>query len=201
MKLRLASYCLLALALSASSPAIAQTADSKAEPAKKSAEPPPATVSSVLEHQISSYEKEFLSAAEAMPADKYNFAPTQGEFKGVRTFAEQVKHVAMANNIMFSAAAGEKSTLDPSQENGPANLTSKDDILKFLKDSFAIGHWAAKAITPENYFERPESPWGKAPRMYWATAAVAHGFDHYGQMVVYLRMNGIVPPASMPEKK
>jgi uncharacterized damage-inducible protein DinB len=200
MKLRFASCCLLALAISASSLAFAQAADSKTE-AKKAAEMPPATISSVVDHQIANYEKEFVSAAEAMPADKYNFAPTQGEFKGVRTFAQQVKHVAVANNVMFGAAAGEKPTFDPKEENGPASMTSKEDIVKFLKDSFATGHRAANSLTPENFLERTEVPFGKAPRVYWATAAVAHGFDHYGQMVEYLRMNGIVPPASMPEKK
>jgi uncharacterized damage-inducible protein DinB len=201
MKFRLANSCLLAFAISASSLGIAQTGDAKTEPAKKPATQPPATIASVVDHEISGYEKEFLSAAEAMPADKYNFAPTQGEFKGVRTFGDQVKHVAVANSIMFSAAAGEKSTVNPNEENGPASMTSKDDIVKFLKESFAMGHRAANSLTAENFLERPESPWGKAPRIYWATFAVAHGFDHYGQMVEYLRMNGIIPPASMPEKK
>jgi hypothetical protein len=200
MKLRFASCCLLALAISTSSLAFAQAADSKTE-AKKPAEMPPATISSVLEHQIAGYEKEFVSAAEAMPADKYNFAPTQGNFKGVRTFAEEVKHVALANNVMFGAAMGEKAAFDPKEENGPASITSKEDIVKYLKDSFATGHRAATSLTPENFLERTDSPFGKAPRVYWATAAIAHGFDHYGQMVEYLRMNGIVPPASMPEKK
>lgn len=202
MKLRSASYCLLAIAMSVSSFAIAQT-DPKSQSAPKPAALPPATISTVVDRQISSLEKEFVSAAEAMPADKYNFAPpvTAGEFKGVRTFAQQVKHVATANNIMWSAAAGEKSTVDPSKENGPDAMTSKDDIVKYLQDSFAVGHRAAKTLTPENFLERPESPWGQAPRVFWATAAVAHAFDHYGQMVEYLRMNGIVPPASQPEKK
>jgi uncharacterized damage-inducible protein DinB len=194
-----ASCCLLAIAISFSSSAIAQMAAPQTAP--KPAALPPATISNVVDKQISGYEKEFVSAAEAMPADKYNFAPTSGEFKGVRTFAQQVKHVAVANNVMWSAAAGEKPTVDASQENGPESMTNKEDIVKFLKDSFALGHRAAKTLTNENFLERPESPWGKAPRIYWATAAVAHGFDHYGQMVEYLRMNGIVPPASQPEKK
>jgi uncharacterized damage-inducible protein DinB len=197
--MKVASCCLLAIAISFSSSAIAQMAAPQTAP--KPAALPPATISNVVDKQISGYEKEFVSAAEAMPADKYNFAPTSGEFKGVRTFAQQVKHVAVANNVMWSAAAGEKPTVDASQENGPESMTNKEDIVKFLKDSFALGHRAAKTLTNENFLERPESPWGKAPRIYWATAAVAHGFDHYGQMVEYLRMNGIVPPASQPEKK
>jgi uncharacterized damage-inducible protein DinB len=209
MKARIASCCLLAIALCISSSAIAQTSDSKptadakpaAQPAAQPTPMPPATIESVVDKQISGLEKEFVSAAEAMPAEKYNFAPTNGEFKGVRTFGQQVKHVAVANTIMWSAAAGEKPTIDPSQENGPDSMTSKDDIVKFLKDSFALGHRAAKTLTTENFLERPESPWGKAPRVFWATFAVSHAFDHYGQMVEYLRMNGIIPPASVPEKK
>jgi uncharacterized damage-inducible protein DinB len=204
MKVRLASCCLLAIAISVSSSTIAQVAaapQTAPQTAPKPAALPPATVSMVVDKQISSFEKEFVSAAEAMPADKYNFAPTTGEFKGVRTFAQQVKHVAVANNIMWSAAAGEKPTVDPSQENGPESMTNKDDIVKFLKDSFAVGHHAAQTLTNENFLERTEIPWGKAPRVYWATGAIEHGGDHYGQMVVYLRLNGIIPPASMPEKK
>jgi uncharacterized damage-inducible protein DinB len=203
MKVRLASCCLLAIAISVSSSAIAQMAapQNASQTPPKPAALPPATISMIVDKQISGYEKEFVSAAEAMPADKYNFAPTTGEFKGVRTFAQQVKHVAVANNIMWSAAAGEKPTVDASQENGPESMTNKDDIVKFLKDSFAVGHHAAQTLTSENSLERTEIPWGKAPRVYWATGAIEHGFDHYGQMVVYLRLNGIIPPASQPEKK
>lgn len=201
MKLQLASACLLAIALSVSSSGFAQMADSK-DQAKAAAAMPPATISAVVDKQVSSFEKEFTSAAEAMPAEKYNFAPpvTYGDFKGVRTFAEQVKHVAMANYIMFAAAANEKSTIDMKSENGPANITSKDDILKFLKDSFAAGHHAAGTLTNENFLERVQMPFGTAPRIFWATYAPAHGADHYGQMVEYLRMNSIIPPASMPQK-
>ena len=78
--------------------------------------------------------------------------------------------------------------------NGPENMKTKADILKFLKDSFALGHKAAATLTTENMLQPPEH--SKSPRLYLATFAVSHAFDHYGQMVEYLRMNGIVPPAS-----
>ncbi|PYP85412.1 MAG: DinB family protein [Candidatus Angelobacter sp. Gp1-AA117] len=162
-------------------------------------------VGTVVENQLNILEREFVGAAEAMPEDKYNFTPASlnipgSDYKGVRTFAEEVKHVATTNYEFFSAALGEKSTVDTSNENGPASITSKADIIKFLKDSFALGHRAAKALTAQNYDERVSVGQGKSTRLFLNTFAVAHGFDHYGQMVEYLRMNGIIPPASRPRQ-
>jgi uncharacterized damage-inducible protein DinB len=73
-------------------------------------------------------------------------------------------------------------------------LKTKADILKFLKDSFALGHKAAATLTTENMLQAPGS--SKSSRLHLAEFGVAHAFNHYGQMVEYLRMNGIVPPAS-----
>jgi uncharacterized damage-inducible protein DinB len=73
-------------------------------------------------------------------------------------------------------------------------LKTKADIIKFLKDSFALGHKAAATLTTQNMLQTPEK--SKSSRLRLATFGVAHAFDHYGQMVEYLRMNGIVPPAS-----
>ncbi|HST10634.1 MAG TPA: DinB family protein, partial [Terriglobales bacterium] len=137
--------------------------------------------------------------AEAMPDDKVNFAPESlnisgSDYKGVRTFAGQVKHVAASNYFLWSPVAGDKLPEGLKDGNGPENLKTKADILKFLKDSFALGHKAAATFTAENMLQIPQG--GKSPRLYLATFGVAHAFDHYGQMVEYLRMNGIVPPAS-----
>jgi hypothetical protein len=66
--------------------------------------------------------------------------------------------------------------------------------LKFLKDSFALGHRAAATLTTRNMLQPAAG--GKSSRLDRATFGVAHAYDHYGQMVEYLRMNGIVPPAS-----
>jgi len=162
-------------------------------------------VGTVIDNQLNTLEREFVGAAEAMPEDKYSFTPAglniQGsDFKGVRTFAEQVKHVATTNYEFFSAALGEKSAVDTSNENGPASITSKADIIKLLKDSFVLGHRAAKALTEQNFEERVAVGQGKSTRLFLNTFAVAHAFDHYGQMVEYLRMNGIIPPASRPRQ-
>ncbi|HEX3480134.1 MAG TPA: DinB family protein [Kofleriaceae bacterium] len=172
-----------------------------AKPAAPSDQPPPKlTVAQIMDRQLTVLEKEFVPAAEAMPDDKFNFAPTQGEFKGVRTFALEVRHVANTNSLLFSALLGEKLPpgADPKAENGSDKLTSKADILKFLKDSFAMGHRAMATLSEANLTERVTGPDGKPgpTRLGGASLAVWHSYDHYGQMVEYLRMNGIVPPAS-----
>ena len=156
------------------------------------------TIADVLNRSVKNMEKEFTSAAEAMPADKYSFAPKDGEFKGVKTFAEQIRHVAAANYEFGAAIVNEKPPRDLGGENGPENLKTKDEILKFLQESFAYVHKAIDTIDDKNVVEMIRSPFGegKVTRLGMANLTVGHGFDHYGQMVVYLRMNGIIPPAS-----
>ena len=164
----------------------------------QAAKPEPQTVSQVLAHSVTNVEHEFVPAAEAMPEDKYAFAPTTGEFKGVRTFAQQVKHVAAVNYILGSGILGEKSPVDTGGENGPDSIKSKADIIKYLKDSFAYLHKAAESVNETNLVAPIKNPFGEgtATRLALATGAVGHCFDHYGQMVEYLRLNGIIPPAS-----
>jgi uncharacterized damage-inducible protein DinB len=162
------------------------------------------TVAKELDRQLSGVEEEFVGAADAMPEDKYDFAPTNGEFKGVRTFAQQVKHVAAVNYLIFSDMLGEKPPVEINHESGPDSMTSKADIMKYLRDSFALGHRAYLAITPQNQVAPIKNPFGgkePATRIGMATLIVGHCFDHYGQMVEYLRMNGIIPPASRPQPK
>jgi uncharacterized damage-inducible protein DinB len=158
---------------------------------------PPPTFASALDRELSLVEREVVSAAEAMPEDKYSFAPTSGEFKGVRTFGDQVKHIAAANFMFFDAFAGKKADFEMA-EKGPANVSTKAQIVQYLKDSYAAGHKAIAAITPENAITVLDpAPFPLVnTRMMLASFACAHAFDHYGQIVVYLRMNGIVPPAS-----
>jgi uncharacterized damage-inducible protein DinB len=138
-----------------------------------------------------------------MPEDKYSFAPTNGEFKGVRTFAEQIKHVAAVNYIFGAGVLGEKKPpVDPGGENGPDSVKSKAEIMKFLNDSFAYLHKALASVTAKNELDQIDSPFGmKTSKLSLASFATTHPFDHYGQMVEYLRMNGIVPPASRPQPK
>ena len=156
------------------------------------------TVMQVLDGAVSNLEREFVPAVEAMPEDKFGYTPTGGEFKGVRTFGEQVKHVAAVNYIFGAAILEEKVPVDVGDESGPASVKTKAEILNYLKESFAYVHKAVKTINDKNLVEPLKSPFGEGSvtRLGIATSVAAHGFDHYGQMVEYLRMNNIVPPAS-----
>ncbi|HLZ41508.1 MAG TPA: DinB family protein [Candidatus Sulfotelmatobacter sp.] len=152
----------------------------------------------LLDHSISNFEHEFIPACEAMPEDKFSFAPSNGEFKGVRTFAQQIKHVAAVNYELAAALLEQKPPVDIGDESGPASITTKADILKYVKDSFEYVHKAIATINDSNLTGTVKSPFGEGSvsRLGLASSVSSHGFDHYGQMVVYLRMNGIVPPAS-----
>src|SRR5919201_5238339 len=108
------------------------------------------SISKVLDRGLSSVEEEFVGAAEAMPQEKYHFAPTNGEFKGVRDFATQVKHVAAVSNLVSSNMLAEKLPADSGRENGPDKINTKNDILKYLRDSFARAHRAIAAVNKEN---------------------------------------------------
>jgi hypothetical protein len=147
-------------------------------------------------------EKQIVSAADAMPADKYGFAPTDGEFKGVRTFGQQVKHLAATNHILAAAALGDEPPTDAGDEVGPEAIRTKAEILDYLNGSFAHLGKAIDAIGDKNLTVKssPISPLPAtvATRLALTVEALIHAFDHYGQMAEYLRMNGVVPPASRP---
>jgi hypothetical protein len=156
------------------------------------------TVTQVLDQAVSYAERQFVPAAEAMPEDKFGFAPTSGEFKGVRTFAEQIKHVAAVNYLYGAAILTEKPPVDVGDESGPASIKTKAEIITYLKDSFAYVHKSIQTIDERNLVEPVKSPYGEGSvtRLGVATSVGAHCSDHYGQMIEYLRMNGIVPPGS-----
>jgi hypothetical protein len=156
------------------------------------------SISQVLDSDVSSIDGELVPAAEAMPEDNYGYVPTGGEFKNVRSFAAQIKHVAAVNYMVGAAILGEKPPVDTGGESGPSSMTSKADIVSFVKQSFAYAHKAVASITPANATQPVKSPFGdnQTTRLGLANVFAWHGFDHYGQMAIYLRSNGIVPPAS-----
>ncbi|MGA6984398.1 MAG: DinB family protein [Candidatus Sulfotelmatobacter sp.] len=143
-----------------------------------------------------------VSAADAMPADKYGFAPTDGEFKGVRSFGQEVKHLAATNFILAAAALGDDPPTDAGDETGPPAVRTKAEVLSYLVASFARLGQAIDAIGNENAAVKssPISPLKntEATRLALAVESLIHANNHYGQIVEYLRMNGIVPPASRP---
>lgn len=158
-------------------------------------------VAKVFDSQLSGVDREVVSLAEAMPAENYGFAPKGGEFKGVRTFAQQATHIASVNFAVAAAVLGEANPVDMGKdENGSADLKSKEQVLAYLKKSYGYAHQAMRMLTGENLMAPVQSAFGsnQVARLSMATVAVSHSFDHYGQMAVYARMCGMVPPASRP---
>jgi uncharacterized damage-inducible protein DinB len=165
---------------------------------------PSLTVAVACERQLKSIEKNIVDAAEAMPERKFNLTPEilnikGSDFKGVRTFAGQIRHLAADNYAIWSPLTGEAMPAGIKDVNGPVELQSKDELIKFLKDSFALGHRAIATLTSKNATEMLTFRGSKLPRLDLAFYALTHANDHYGQMVMYLRMAGIVPPASRPK--
>src|SRR5271156_5207159 len=136
-----------------------------------------------LQILLRSMAKEIVSAADAMPADKYGFAPTDGEFKGVRTFGQQVKHLAATNHILAAAALGEEPPTDAGDEVGPEAIRTKAEILDYLNGSFARLGKAIDAIGDKNVGIKssPISPLraNVATRLTLTVEALIHAFDHY----------------------
>ena len=151
-----------------------------------------------FDEMLTGFEKEMMGVANAMPADKYSFAPSSAvfmpsqktDYTGVRTFGAMVIHIAQANYFYGGGLSGMKPDVDVK---ALGNLKDKEQIVAALTASFAFVHKAIGTLTVQNAFE---SVRGDTTRASLAGGVVAHGFDHYGQLVEYLRMNGIVPPAS-----
>jgi len=182
--------CLMALALLLAGSGTARAQHSEAAPIR--------TVSQALDFWITNTENLVVPAADAMPAEKYSFAPTAGQFTGVRTFAQQIKHLAANNYRMAAYILNETPTPDQMSETGPDTVQSKPQIMEYVKGSFAVLRRAIASINEGNMLEpltSSPSP-GQKTRLQLAVDVVAHSSNHYGQMVEYLRMNGIVPPAS-----
>jgi uncharacterized damage-inducible protein DinB len=151
-----------------------------------------ASPSQVFDKMLKGQLEDVMAVAEAMPADKYNFAPTDGKFDGVRTFAGQITHIASAQYFFFSGF-GPKPPIDPKSL---SSLKSKPEVMKALRDAYAYAEQAVATITPENAFDEVKEVDGTNTRASIAAFSLAHTNDHYGQMIEYLRMNGIVPPGS-----
>jgi hypothetical protein len=160
------------------------------------------TVARLYDSQLSIAESEVVSLVKAMPESAFNFAPTNGSFEGVRTFASQAKHLSTVLYMTAAAAAKEKPPVDTGTgEDGPATVKTKAEIVAYMQGAFTYAHKVMNTLTAENQLDLVPAPFPGMPPM--ARAGIAnlgiwHSFDHYGQMVVYARMNHVIPPASAP---
>ena len=198
---RLVSAIALSLVLSPALHAQMAMGGTRAKPIPAGSVTAPAQA---LDDMLSLFEREVVPLVKAMPADKFNFAPESStfagsqsaDFKGVRSFGQQVAHLAQANFYFFSVVSGTRPDMDVKSI---AKMTSKDELINALTASFAFGHKAVQTVTPDNAFLTIDGVDGMHTRTTVAAFAVAHGFDHYGQLVEYARMNGIIPPASVTQ--
>ena len=185
-------------------PVVDQSAQKRPTAAEMSAKE---TVASALLRSLHDEEYELRSAAEAVPPEKYSWRPVSGDYGGVhpgygpnelRTFAEQVKHVACAN-FGFAAELDGKTPPPDCDKGGPSPAKTHDELVSYLRDSFKALRKSVSEVTQKNMFDPIEGPYaGPNTRLGIANVAIWHCADHYGQLVLYMRLNGIVPPASRP---
>jgi hypothetical protein len=156
---------------------------------------PPQNVAQAFDLSVTGAEQATLALARSMPEDRYNFKPTRGAFKDVRTFAELAKHIAVDNYVNGASLLGETPPIERgARENGPASIRTKAEVIKLLQDSFAYLHKAMNTVKESNLMEMiPLTEGGEAPRLMVISSAISHPWDIYGQMIEYLRMNGIDP--------
>jgi hypothetical protein len=153
-------------------------------------------VREIFDRQLRDVEHEVMDVVEAMPANKFGFVPTAGAFEHVRTFGAQARHIGFCLNEVAVALLAEPMLPHPDQE-GPKKLTSKQDVVRYLKDAFSHAHRALGTLTNDNLREQIADPYAEGletTRLDAATIFLTHTWDHYGQMVEYLRMNQLAPP-------
>src|ERR1700674_4639282 len=140
--------------------------------------------------------RKLTAMAEDVPEDKYDFKPTPAQ----RSFAEQLLHMAGANYFFINIANGEK---PPAQEDpSRAKYKTKADVVAFVKKSFEDGAATIKAKGDSGMAGMIGEPFANQQvRVFeWAYGFMEHSGEHYGQLVVYYRLAGLVPPESRPKK-
>jgi DinB family protein len=155
----------------------------------------PKTIADSVGNMMRTVEGQLLGVAEAMPDAKYSFIPTAGKFGDARSFGEQIKHVACSHQAFFNEIEG-KTPPESCERGGPSKATTKAELIQYLRDSFDYGNRVLGRIN-DDPLARVEGRYaGPNTRLGIAVTAVWHITDHYGQLVEYLRMNGIVPPVT-----
>jgi len=135
-------------------------------------------------------------AAEKMPEAEYSFKPTPD----VRSFGQLVGHVADASFGFCSAAAGEKPPMGGFDGSLEKSKTTKADLQKALADAFAYCDKVYTASTDAGGTAMVKGFWGELPKLSVLDFNTAHNFEHYGNIVTYMRLKKIVPPSSEPRK-
>jgi uncharacterized damage-inducible protein DinB len=163
------------------------------------------SITPAIDRQFNKIENDILSSAQAMPEDRFDFTPESlniknSDFKGVRTFAGQIMHLATDNILIWSAINGDSVRADIEDVNGPKNIKTKTYVIEYLKSSFAIGRKAVSGLTTTNAMDQIEFRGRKLSKLDLAFYALTHANEHYGQMVIYLRFCGIIPPPTINER-
>jgi len=137
--------------------------------------------------------RKLLAMAEDFPEDKYDFKPTPVQ----RSFAEQILHAAGVNYYFTNLARGDKSQVDENPK-----YKTKAEVVAFVKKSFADGAAAIQAKGDKGMSEIVVNPFvpEKITLDEFANEIIEHDGEHYGQLVVYYRVAGMVPPESRPRK-
>lgn len=145
--------------------------------------------SRALWQQLSGY---VLASAEDMPEAKYGYKPVGT----VRSFGELIGHVAGSQNMFCAAALGEPAPAEDAVEKA---ATNKAALIAAMKASNA---YCAKAYAQSDAAARAEIMLfgGKQTRLYALAMNATHDGEHYGNLITYLRLNGMVPPSSQPAK-
>jgi uncharacterized damage-inducible protein DinB len=167
-----------------------------AQDTKKETPKPAASPSQAVLEAWNDIGRKLTAMAEDFPEDKYDFKPTPAQ----RSFAEQLLHAANANYFFTNLAKGEKAPAeeDPKRE----QYKTKAAIVAFVKKAFADGADAIKAKGDKGMSDTIIDPFEHKPyRVYEAAYGfIEHSGEHYGQLVVYYRLSGLVPPESRPKK-
>jgi uncharacterized damage-inducible protein DinB len=164
---------------------------------KDAAPKPPESPSKVLLDSWNDIGRKLTAMAEDFPEDKYDFKPNPAE----RTFAEQLLHAAGANYFFINPAKGLK---PPEGGAKRADYKTKAAVADFVKKSFADGAALIESKGDGGLNDLLIDPFSKQPAQSrfsdFAWGFIEHGGEHYGQLVVYYRAAGLVPPESRPKK-
>lgn len=187
---------LAALTISAAARGNATDQETKSKTPATRTEDIPTTIADSVGNNMKFIEGSFLGVAEAMPENKYGFIPSGGNFQGVRSFGEQVKHVACAQFAFFNEFEGKQPPAD-CEKGGHNPAKTKAELIQYLKESFDYGNRVLATLQVNNALDRVEGRYaGPNTKLGISVIAVWHITDHYGQMVEYLRMNDMVPPTT-----